>query len=129
VAAVFRSALEGGTAPTVYEDGDQVRDFVHVGDVATANVAAIERVGEHPAGVTPYNVCSGQPFTIGQMAALLATACGGPEPVITGSFRVADVRHVLADPARAREGLGFRASVGPEQGLTEFARAPLRVPR
>ena len=129
VAAIFRSALERGEAPGVYEDGQQMRDFVHVRDVAAANVAAIERVGAHPVGVTPYNICSGRPFTIGQMADVVASAYGGADPVSTGEFRVADVRHVVADPARARHGLGFRASVAPEQGLAELATAPLRATR
>ena len=129
VAAVFRSALERGQAPRVYEDGNQVRDFVHVRDVAAANVEAVERVGAHAVGVTAYNVASGHPFTVGKMAAAVAAAFGGPDPVITGAFRAADVRHVLADPARARVGLGFRASIPPEQGLAEFATAPLRATR
>jgi dTDP-L-rhamnose 4-epimerase len=129
VAAVFRSALERGEPPRVYEDGRQVRDFVHVRDVAAANVAAVERVGAHPVGVTAYNVSSGHPFTVGQMAATAAAAFGGPDPVTTGAFRAADVRHVVADPTRARVGLGFRASIPPEQGLAELASAPLRPTR
>ena len=129
VAAVFRSALERGEPPRVYEDGRQVRDFVHVRDVAAANVAAVERVEAHPVGVTAYNVSSGHPFTVGQMAATVAAAFGGPDPVTTGAFRAADVRHVVADPTRARVGLGFRASIPPEQGLAELASAPLRPTR
>ena len=65
VAAMFRSSLERGEAPQVYEDGGQVRDFVHVDDVARANVLALEAV---VSGSTPrwsaYNVCSGRPVTI-----------------------------------------------------------------
>ncbi len=129
VAAVFRSALERGEAPRVYEDGGQVRDFVHVRDVASANVAAIERLAAHPEGVTAYNVGSGHPFTVGQMADVVASAYGGPAPTITGAFRAADVRHVVADSSRARDGLGFRASIEPELGLAEFATAPLRATR
>jgi len=56
----------------------------------------------------------------------LARAHGGPEPVTTGQYRSGDVRHVVADPARAAEVLGFRAAVAPEQGIGEFAHAPLR---
>jgi dTDP-L-rhamnose 4-epimerase len=63
------------------------------------------------------------------MADVVASACGGPAPVTTGAFRAADVRHVVADSSRAREGLGFRASIAPEQGLAEFATAPLRATR
>jgi len=126
VAAIFRSALRRAEAPRVYEDGGQTRDFVHVDDVVAANVAAVEDVGDHHVGLTPYNVCSGAPVTVGQMATVIAQACSGPEPVVTGEYRAADVRHVVASPEAAAKGLGFRARIGPETGLREFATAPLR---
>ena len=125
VAAIFRSALERGEAPLVFEDGRQMRDFVHVDDVALANALAVEQVGTHPEGVTPYNVASGTPFTIGQMADVLAAAFGGTPPVVTGDFRRYDVRHVVASPQRAIEGLGFRAAVRPEEGIARLASEPL----
>ncbi len=123
VAAIFRSSLEAGAAPRVFEDGGQVRDFVHVADVATVNRLAVEQELD---GFAPLNVCSGTPVTIGEVAATLSRAAGGDVPVVTGQHRSGDVRHVVADPARATERLGFRAAVGPEQGITDFADAPLR---
>jgi dTDP-L-rhamnose 4-epimerase len=121
VASLFRSALERGEAPRVFEDGGQRRDFVHVTDVARANVLALE------AGYDgPLNVCSGQPRTVGEMASALAEALGGPLPVVTGEYRLGDVRHVVADPARARQELGFTAAVPFADGVREFATAPLR---
>ena len=125
VAAIFRSALERGEAPQVFEDGRQMRDFVHVDDVALANALAVEQVGAHPEGVTPYNVASGSPFTIGQMADILAAAFGGTAPVVTGDFRRYDVRHVVASPQRAFDGLGFRAAIRPEEGIARLAAEPL----
>lgn len=125
VAAIFRSALEAGRAPQVFEDGRQLRDFVHLDDVAAANVAAIEA---DLAGFVAANVCSGHPITIGEVAAVLAAARGGPAPAITGRYRPGDVRHVVADPARARALLGFTASTTPQNGLREFAFAPLAPP-
>lgn len=125
VAAIFRSALERGEAPRVFEDGRQTRDFIHVHDVALANALAVEQVGKHGEGVTPYNVASGTPFTIGQMAETLAKAFGGPAPVVTGDFRAYDVRHVVASPEQAIDGLGFRAQVRPEEGIARLASEPL----
>ncbi|GAA4607959.1 dTDP-L-rhamnose 4-epimerase [Actinoplanes octamycinicus] len=122
VAAMFRSALEGGRAPRVFEDGAQRRDFVHVSDVAAANVLALAA----GPGFRAYNVASGRPTTVGAMAAVLADAFGGLPPVVTGQFRLGDVRHVVASPARAAAELGFRAAVRPETGLREFACVPLR---
>ena len=127
VAAIFRSALARGEAPQVFEDGGQVRDFVHVDDVALVNVLAVEQVREHPSGVTPYNIASGHPFTIGEMAAVLARAGDGAEPVVTGEYRAFDVRHVVASPDAAVDGLGFRAEVRPEDGLARLATDPLRT--
>jgi dTDP-L-rhamnose 4-epimerase len=125
VAAIFRSALERGDAPRVFEDGRQMRDFVHVDDVALANALAVEQVDGHADGATAYNVASGTPFTIGQMAEVLAASCGGPAPEVTGDFRAFDVRHVVASPLRAVEGLGFRAEVRPEDGIARLASDPL----
>lgn len=127
VAAIFRSAIARGEAPRVFEDGQQVRDFVHVRDVARANVLAIEQVADHPAELTPYNIASGQTFTIGQMAATLAAAAGGEKPVLSGDHRKFDVRHVVASPQAAADALGFRAEIGPEEGLAALATDPLRT--
>jgi dTDP-L-rhamnose 4-epimerase len=126
VASLFRSALAGGRAPRVLEDGRQRRDFVHVGDVARANVLALTRPA--PAPLTPVNICSGEPRTVGELARALSTELAGPEPVIAGGARAADVRHIVADPARAGQLLGFRARVGFAAGIAEFATAPLRDP-
>ena len=126
VAAIFRSSLERGEAPRVFEDGGQRRDFVHVADVSAANVAALT-VDEPVVGAC--NVASGTPHTVGDMARALATAMGGPEPVVTGEYRLGDVRHVTASAERAAERLGFRARVGFADGMAEFAVAPLRARR
>ncbi len=123
VAALFRSWLAAGEPPRVFEDGRQRRDFVHVRDVARANLLALSR--PEP-GFRAVNVCSGQPHTVGDMARALAVACSGPDPIVTGEFRTGDVRHVVACPRRAEELLGFRADVSFDEGIAEFASAPLR---
>ncbi len=127
VASLFRSSLQRGEAPTVLEDGRQRRDFVHVRDVALANALAVET--EHAAGaLTAANVCSGDPHTVGELATELAKACAGPAPRVVGGARPGDVRHVVADPARARALLGFAARTRFADGVAEFAAAPLRAP-
>ncbi|MGC4997059.1 NAD-dependent epimerase/dehydratase family protein [Streptomyces sp. DT195] len=121
VAAFFRSALERGEAPRVFEDGGQRRDFVHVRDVAAANLAALE-APDRPGTLTAYNTGSGEPRTVGELAAALAAAHGGPEPVVTGEFRLGDVRHVTADSSRLRAELGWVPRVAFAEGMAEFAR-------
>jgi dTDP-L-rhamnose 4-epimerase len=129
VAALFRSALEHGEPPRVFEDGAQMRDFVHVDDVATANVMSVEAVNTTSGGgLTAYNVCSGRPISIAEVAALVGQGVT-EHPVralITGEYRPGDVRHIVASPEQARRELGFRARVAPAVGLPRFAREPLR---
>jgi dTDP-L-rhamnose 4-epimerase len=110
----------------VFEDGGQRRDFVHVTDVAAANLNAL--TSGQPGTLRAYNIASGEPHTVGELARALAGACGGAEPVVTGEFRLGDVRHVVASPARARSELGFAARTGFSEGVAAFARAPLRRP-
>ncbi|HEY7271112.1 MAG TPA: NAD-dependent epimerase/dehydratase family protein [Actinoplanes sp.] len=120
VAAIFRSALAAGRAPQVFEDGGQRRDFVHVRDVAAANLAAL---AVPATGWRAYNIASGRATTIGELAAGLGAAIGGPAPEVTGEFRLGDVRHITASPDRAAAELGFRARVGLTDGLAELAHA------
>ncbi|MDG4862680.1 NAD-dependent epimerase/dehydratase family protein [Streptomyces sp. T-3] len=127
VASLFRSALARGEAPRVFEDGGQRRDFVHVRDVATAAATALEAVDAREAGsLTAYNTGSGDPHTVGEMARALAVAHGGPDPVVTGEFRLGDVRHITADSARLRAELGWKPQVGFAEGMAEFAVSELR---
>jgi dTDP-L-rhamnose 4-epimerase len=155
VASIFRSALAAGRPPRVLEDGRQRRDFVHVTDVARANLLALtagppgdgvadmragsaaRMAGSRTDGVTgadgdegflAVNVCSGQPHTVGELAETLAAATGGPAPVVVGGARAADVRHVVASPALAARLLGFRARVDFADGVKAFATDPLREP-
>jgi dTDP-L-rhamnose 4-epimerase len=126
VAAMFRSALERGEPPRVFEDGRQMRDFVHVDDVATANLLALDAVVSASAGAAAaYNVCSSRPVSILDVARLVAG--GGADPTVTGDYRLGDVRHIVASPERARTELGFTATVGPDEGLARFATDPLRT--
>lgn len=126
VAAIFRSRLLNGEAPLVFEDGAQRRDFVHVRDVARANVLALERLAvRRPGGLRAYNIASGEPRTIGDMAGALAGSFGGPAPQVTGDYRLGDVRHIVARPGRARRELGFSPAVSFAEGMGEFARRPV----
>jgi len=134
VASIFRSAYEDGTAPRVFEDGGQMRDFVHVRDVAHANVLALAGTHEDGAGSEAavldhavFNIASGTPRTVLDLAqALHRCFPGSPAPEVVGGYRPGDVRHVFASIERAATYLGFRARIDLAEGMEEFASAPMR---
>jgi dTDP-L-rhamnose 4-epimerase len=135
VASIFRSALAGGQAPQVTEDGNQRRNFVHVDDVARANVCALmnDKV-EPPNGLAnaAFNIASPLSRTVGEMAEELSRSFGAdPQsplwPAVTGKYRLGDVRHVYASTAAAVTGLGFTASTSFAEGMRAFASAELRA--
>ena len=141
VAAIFWSASTAGQPSQVFEDGGQRRDFVHVDDIAAAFAAAVQdepRAGAAgasgtegmesatgaagPAGVagehTAYNVGSGVVHTVGALATELALLADGPPPLVTGRYRLGDVRHITASSDRAQRELGWAATVPFREGLT-----------
>jgi dTDP-L-rhamnose 4-epimerase len=130
VAAIFRSAIENGQPPQVFEDGGQRRDFIHVSDVASANVAALAALRSGESGSTlAYNIGSGTPRTVGEMASALCASGGNSlQPQVTARYRLGDVRHITADSSRAREQLDWAAQVSFEQGMRHFVTDPLRAP-
>ncbi len=127
VASLFRSALARGEAPRVFEDGGQRRSFIHVRDVAAANLAAVEFLaGGDTRGFRAYNVGADEVHTIGDVARALSTFSAGPAPVVTGEYRLGDVRHITASSDLIKAELGWSPAVGFDEGMREFATAPLR---
>ncbi|MVU78906.1 NAD-dependent epimerase/dehydratase family protein [Nocardia sp. ET3-3] len=118
VVARFLAELAAGRPPRVFEDGGQVRDFMHVRDAAAATAAAVTRVVP---GFVPLNIASGRPLTLWEVASTMAKAVDGPSPVVTGQCRITDIRHVVANPERARHALDFNARIIPAKGLAEYA--------
>jgi dTDP-L-rhamnose 4-epimerase len=119
VAAVFGSRMLNGNSPLIFEDGQQMRDFVSIHDIVQANLLAMERPESDGEVI---NIGSGQPVTIRRVAELLATALGeAREPVITNKFRAGDIRHCYADISKARRLLGYEPKVTHEAGFRELA--------
>ena len=107
VAAIFRSAIERGEPPRVYEDGGQMRDFVHVDDVAAANVAA---VGSDVDGFAAFNVCSGRPVSIMEVA----------DPAVRGARR----RRRRSSPVSTAAATSATSSPTPPRRLTCWDSGP-----
>jgi len=119
VAAIFAARLLAGRRPRVFEDGEQMRDPVHVSDVVRATLAAMERPAA--AGMA-INVAAGGQTSIAGLARGLAETLGvALEPDVTGEYRAGDIRHCFADVTRSREVLGFQAKTTLAEGLPELA--------
>jgi dTDP-L-rhamnose 4-epimerase len=119
VLAIFAARCLNGNAPLIFEDGLQQRDFVNVKDVAQACLLALttDAIGE------VFNIGSGQPYTIADIATTMIDAIGATlEPEITGKFRVGDIRHCFADISKAQRLLGYRPRVALQDGMTELAQ-------
>jgi len=118
VCAIFSSRLLNDQAPTIFEDGEQSRDFVHVSDIVQANMLALEtNKGDYQA----MNIGTGRATSVKQIAELLARGLGKDiQPVIVGKYREGDIRHCVADVAKAKNLLGYQAKVSLEDGLAEL---------
>jgi dTDP-L-rhamnose 4-epimerase len=118
VAAIFRSALERGAAPRVFEDGAQRRDFVHVSDVADAFATFLESEKNI---WDVFNVGSGRSITVSEIARTLARVLGkNIAPQVLQKHRVGDIRHCFADVSKIRDVLGFEPQQEFEEGMAEL---------
>jgi dTDP-L-rhamnose 4-epimerase len=118
VCAIFSSRLMNDQAPTIFEDGEQSRDFVHVSDIVRANMLAIETDG---GDYQAMNIGTGRATSVRQIAELLAKGLGKDiAPEIVAKYREGDIRHCVADISLARKLIGYEPSVTLEQGLAEL---------
>ncbi len=119
VAAIFAARLINDQAPLVFEDGEQMRDFVSVHDIVRANLLAMERPESNGHVI---NIGCGTPIPIRRVAELLARALGKDiGAVITHKYRAGDIRHCYADLTQARTLLGYEPQVTHEDGFRELA--------
>lgn len=120
VLAIFASRLLNGNRPSIFEDGSQRRDFVHVEDVANAFLLALEAPG---IGGQVFNIGSGQSISVSEIARRLAAAMGRPDltPQILGKARAGDIRHCFADITLARRAFGFEPCQSLDEGLRRLA--------
>lgn len=120
VGAIFSSRLLNGRAPLVFEDGRQLRDFIHVSDIAHANVLALEVAAVRDQAI---NIGTGTPVSVGEVATTLAARMGlDIEPEIVGRYRAGDIRHCWADVTKARSLLGFEPSVSFGDGVSGLVK-------
>jgi dTDP-L-rhamnose 4-epimerase len=118
VCAIFSSRLLNDQAPTIFEDGEQSRDFVHVSDIVQANLLALET---DKADYQALNIGTGRATTVKQIAELLADGLGKDiKPLIVSKYREGDIRHCVANISEAERLLGYYPRVSLEEGLAEL---------
>ncbi|MGH2355827.1 MAG: SDR family NAD(P)-dependent oxidoreductase [Chloroflexota bacterium] len=126
VAAIFSSRILAGNQPPIYEDGQQLVDFVHVTDIARANALALER---SEADYQAINIGTGTPLSVLDVAWTLIREMGadqqgadqqGMAPNVLGEFRPGDTRDCYPDISKARRLLGFQPQVSFQQGAAEL---------
>ena len=111
VVAIFLGALARGDQARIFGDGSQTRDYVYVGDVARATVAALG----HEGGV--FNVGTGRETAVAELYELCARVAGSDLPAEHAPARLGELQRSFLDPTLAAETLGFRAMVDLEDGL------------
>ncbi len=118
ICAIFSSRLMNDQAPTIFEDGEQTRDFVNVKDIVRANLLAIDTDG---GDYNSFNIGTGRATSVREIAELLASGLGKHiQSDIVGKYREGDIRHCVADISKARRMLGYEPSVTLEDGLAEL---------
>ena len=113
----FALRIANGLPPVCYEDGEQLRDYVNVADVARANVLAMEsNMDEH--GV--YNVGGGRGVTVLEFARIMLDASESSlEPAVPGEYRLGDTRHTVSDISAIKR-LGWEPMIPVEQNAVEY---------
>ncbi len=117
VVSIFAECSRLNRAPVIFGDGRQTRDFVHVRDIARANLLAATQPLRHSGS---FNICSGRETSLLEIIALLKQAQPDlPAPEFRPE-RVGDIRRSLGDPAQAKTMLGFEAQVDLAESLVEL---------
>ncbi len=115
IVSLFSRMAKAGKVIPLYEDGEIIRDFVFIDDVARAVLAVATRP---IASGLAYDIGSGQATSIRQLAELIAGIYGAPQPVVNGAFRNGDVRAASCDIRRTTEALGWQPEWPVEKGVT-----------
>lgn len=118
VCAIFLSRIKNGRPPLIFENGLQSRDFISVHDIVKANLLAMNMAD---ADYEAFNVATGKPITISEIARILLRLCSKDlTPEITAKYRAGDIRHCYADIAKIKSKLKFEPEVSFEKGMKEL---------
>ena len=115
---IFSLSFHVGRSPVIYEDGNQVRDFVNYLDVVSANLAVLE---DERADYEMFNVGGGKAITVGEFARTVGQVFGHDsfEPEASGKYRFGDTRHILSDISKLKS-LGWTPSRTTFESVTAY---------
>ena len=117
IAAIFSSRIKNNNSPTIFEDGLQSRDFIHVRDIIQANLLVMDSA---EADYQVFNVGTGKPSTILGIAEMLIKSYGKSlKPTVVNKYRSGDIRHCYADISKIKR-IGFKPKITIEQGMSEL---------
>jgi dTDP-L-rhamnose 4-epimerase len=119
IVSLFATLARANKTIPIYEDGQIVRDFVYIDDVADAITRLIRN---RKASGSVYDVGSGAPTSIAELGSLIASIYGAPPPQITGQFRNGDIRHAACDITRTKRVLDWSPRWDIEAGVKELCR-------
>lgn len=118
ILSIFSARIRNGNSINIFEDGRESRDFVFVDDVVAAMMLGVE----HETWLNDvFNVGSGVPTDVNAIVRMLQAAFGKEVPtIVSGQFRLGDIRHNFADLGKIERVLGFTPRVSIEQGISRF---------
>ena len=119
ILSIFSTRILNGNPISIFEDGKETRDFIFIDDVVDATLAALFRSS---GGSEVYGIGSGVSTSVLSVGEILISIYESSVPlIVTGEYRVGDIRHNFADTAKAKEHLGFSAKVDFNTGISRFA--------
>src|SRR5262249_44284331 len=110
----FIAAIRDGRAPTIFGDGEQTRDFSHVGNVVQANLKACE--APEPALGGAYNIACGDRISLNDLVLILASFAGKDVRPAHAPARAGDIKHSLAGIEKATKYLGYEPTISVREG-------------
>ncbi|MCB0502675.1 MAG: NAD-dependent epimerase/dehydratase family protein [Bacteroidetes bacterium] len=118
ILSIFSTRIKNNKGISVFEDGEESRDFVYIDDIVRATILGIEK---EAANYKVFNVGSGVATTVTTVANTLAESYGIEVPIdVTGQFRLGDIRHNYADLAYIKKHLGFHPEITFSEGIKRF---------
>src|SRR5207245_9898789 len=119
ICRIFSLRVKAGKSPIVFEDGGQLRDYVYVGDVATANVLALE---DHRTDYESYNVAGDAAISVAEYArTVLRVLHSDCPPQFPGYYRFGDTRNIVSDNTKLKA-MGWHPTLKVEEIVAEYAR-------